>query len=588
MYSSLKNVQYTVAMLKARGISKCVISPGNSHNAIVRSIENDKFFVTYNIVDERSAAFFAIGIIQELSEPVAICCTAGTAASNYLSGVTEAYRRNLPLVIITADKNPYYLTQYEDQMIDQPSIFQKVTKCSRTLPIIKDKKDEWYCNRVLNEAFLEINHHGTGPIHINVPIEEGMLAIGEYFRASQLPEVNVIERIDGYSSAEKWKTKFNSLKGKKVLIIYGQDNHLTVETLNNLKKIFEKYNSVIAVDKLSNLHCTGTLEISRAALYNRFANSGNLSPDVVISLAGNTSLDYKFKLKGIPQAFEHWVVNEEGRVADPFKRLTTVFECSVIEFLKQMSTYADNAIKNHSYYDLWKVENERFVIPEFQYSNLYTVQRLMERIPKDSILNLGNSTTIRLAQYFDLHESVQVYCNRGVNGIDGCMSTFIGQSCATDKLSFLIIGDLTFFYDMNALWNRYVGKNVRIMVNNNEGAALFHFNQGLKQFPTLNKNVAAEHFATAKGWVESQGIKYLSARNKEEFDLVLETFISSDSEKPIILEVFTKKEEDAKLQHDFFNMNKAPLEATEAVKVGLKKTLKSVLGADTINKLKGR
>ena len=586
MYSTLRSVQYLIAMLKAKAIKRCVISPGNSHNAIVRSIECDSFFVTYNIVDERSAAFFAIGLYQEIKEPIAICCTAGTAASNYLSGVTEAYRRNIPLVVITADKNPYYLHQSEDQMIDQPSIFKEVSKCSRTLPIIRDAKDEWYCNRILNEAFLEMDHNGKCHNHKNVPIEEGKLAIGTYFGATKLPNINIIERLDRYSCEENWRTKFESLRDKRVLIIYGQDDHISPEVSNYVSEVSNKYNCVVAVDKLSNLSCPGTLEISRAALCNRNVTNHKLFPDVVISVAGNTVLDFKFDLKNSKQEFEHWLVSEQGKVADPFKRLTAIFECPIKEFFEKMSIYAPESVTNHGYYQLWINENNRFVIPAYQYSHLYTVKTLMKHIPKNSILHLGNSTTIRIAQLFELDESVEVYCNRGVNGIDGCVSTFVGQACVTDKLCFLIVGDLTFFYDMNALWNRYLGSNVRIMLNNNGGAALFHFNQGLDRYPTLNLNVAAEHNGTAKGWAESRGFSYLAARTKAEFDMAIDEFVSPESKKPIFLEVFTSKEEDARLQHEFYAMNQRRPQGSEAIKVGLKKTVKSVLGEETISRLR--
>lgn len=196
MYTNIKSIQLLVSMMKKRGINTIVVSPGNSHNAIVRSLEEDTFFKTYCITDERSAAFFALGLIQQLQKPVAILCTSGTAASNYLSGVTEGFRREMPLVVITGDKVPYYLNQMEDQMIDQPSIFRPVTKHSISLPIIKDGVDEWYCTRILNEAFLEMNHHGTGPVHINVPIGQGMLGIGADFTTEVLPDVRVIERYD--------------------------------------------------------------------------------------------------------------------------------------------------------------------------------------------------------------------------------------------------------------------------------------------------------------------------------------------------------------------------------------------------------
>ncbi len=552
MYSNLKNVQYLISMLKEQNVKHIVVSPGNSHNAIVRSLENDSFFKTYNIVDERSAAFFALGLIQELQDKVAICCTSGTAATNYLTGVTEASRRNLPLIVITGDKNPYYLAQQTDQMIDQINLFKTVVKYSVSLPFIKDEKDEWYCKRLLNEAFLELDHHGVGPVQINVPIEEGMLAIDEYFNSTTLPKINVIKRFDINSNKNDLENIFNSLKSKKVLIIYGQDYVIPKECIKCLEKIQKNYNCIIGVDKLSNLHGEGIIEISRAALSKRIQSRfEELVPDVVITLAGNVAWDGKFSLRSFNKSFEHWIINSDGKVQDFYKNLTTIFEMSTSEFINIMSKYdVDNS---KDYYSIWENATKEFKIPEFKYSNLYATQKLMNKMPEKSILNLGNSTTIRIAEYFDINKNIKIYCNRGVNGIDGCMSSYVGQSAITDKLSFLIIGDLTFFYDMNGLWNRYINKNMRIMLINNEGAALFHFNQGLKKFPTLNENVAAEHFTSAKGWVESLGFKYICSKNKEEFDKNLEEFIKDDSEMPILFEVFTKKEDDAAEQKEFFN-----------------------------------
>lgn len=580
MYSNLKNVQILIAMLKKRGIKNIVCSAGNSHNAILRSLEEDDYFKTYSIVDERSAAFFACGLIQELNEPVAICCTAGTAATNYLTGVTEASRRSLPLIVITADKNPYYLAQYEDQMIEQMEMFKPVTKYSCSLPMIKDAKDEWYCNRVINETFLEMQHHGSGPVQINVVIDGGMLAIGNDFKCTSLPDINVIERYDLIKEKEGALKKISSLERKKVMFICGQELFITDEHKQLITKIFKKSNSIFATDKLSNVHCEGTLEISRATKIISDLNE-ELMPDVVISLGGNTALDLKFKLKNNSLNFEHWIVNEEGRVADPFKKLTAVFEGTTVDFLRCVNEAMEGEC-THSLYDVWRNKNENMMVPDFEYSNLYAVKRLMESLPADSIVNIGNSTNIRIAQYFDMDPNIKVYCNRGVNGIDGCVSTFIGQSAVTDKMSFIMVGDLTFFYDMNALWNRYVGKNIRIMLNNNGGAALFHFNQGLINYPTLNENVAASHAATAKGWAESLGIKYISANNKKEFEEGLKQFIIP-SDKPILFEVFTKKETDAKLQHEFFDMNKP---AISKLKKGIKGAVKSVIGDEFIRKIK--
>lgn len=574
MYSTLKNVQYLIAMLKERNIINIVISPGNSHNAIVRSMEEDTFFKTYSIVDERSAAFFAIGLIQELNEPVAICCTSGTATTNYLSGVTEAARRNLPLIIITADKNQYYLDQYTDQMINQLTEFKPIVKYQANLPMIKDYKDEWYCNRILNEAFLEMNHHGVGPIHINVPIEEGMHAIDKYFGAVELPKVSIINRYDCLTESKIFKDIFEGIKDKKVLIIYGQDYVIDTQTRDAFKKISNQYNCVIGVDILSNFHEEYCIDLSRASLVASVNSElGILMPDIIIMLAGNSITPGKYNYLSKKDCFETWIVNEDGKVHDFYKNLKKVFEMPTKVFAEFMANF--KASNNQTYRNNWIKETKKFVLPNFEYSNLYATNKLMNMMPSNSVLNIANSTTIRIAEYFDIDDSIKIYCNRGVNGIDGCMSTFMGTSAATDKLSFIIVGDLTFFYDMNSLWNRYRSKNIRIMLVNNAGASLFHFGQSLKKYPRLNENVAAEHFTTAKGWVEDQGFEYLSAKNKKEFDDNIIKFISDKSKKGIVLEVFTNKEEDAKLYHSFYN---AQLHPTGEVKRKAKSIIKKAIG----------
>ena len=568
MYSNLKNVQILLAGLKAYGICHVVISPGNSHNAIVRSMEEDDWFITYSIVDERSAAFFACGICQELQEPVAICCTAGTAASNYLTGVTEAARRGLPLVVITGDKNPYYLGQGEDQMIDAIGVFASVIRRAVLLPICHDADDEWVCARRTNEALLELNHHGIGPVQIDVPIESGMLAIGNSFSASMLPTFPKVDRLDQLSSSAQWEQRFRSLSGKRVLILYGQDFQGSgAEEL--LDAIAEKYDVAVSVDKLSNVHAECCVETQAASLMGNAAAS--LAPDVVIVLSGNTATQYKFNLKRAVS--ESWVVLPEGELRDEYRNLTCIFECGHLEFLRRMASASVSPTKG-GYLDEWRRILTRVPRPDFAWSNLYAISRLMPAIPPGSLLHLANSSTIRIAQYFKLDPSVAVYCNRGVNGIDGCMSTFVGQSSVHEGPCFLIIGDLAFFYDMNALWNRYVGNNVRILLLNNGGASLFHFNQGLKAYPTLDENVAAKHTANAGGWVESLGIKYKRAETIEGFNTSLAEFVDSSLDGPMVLECITSAADDAREQHSYYDRFVTPTERRiSAAKSAIKKVV---------------
>lgn len=569
MYTNHKSALYVVAMLKQQGISNIVISPGTSHNAMVRSIDEDSFFKTFSVTDERSAAFFAIGIAQELQRPVAIMSTSGTATCNYVSAVTEAFHRNIPLVIITADKHPYFLNQLEDQMINQPPMFNGITKYSVTLPeSIKDSRDDWYCRRLLNEAFLEMTHHGTGPIHINVPISYGMFALGDTFTTSKLPEIPLVERLDSSTKKETWEQTFLQLKNKRVLILCGQDNTHNEKDAQLLDTISKGYNCVISTDFLSNLHIERAIEMEKARPFD-----ADLVPDVIISLNGSVVSYIKYFLKNAPSTIEHWLIHEKGTLADPYQKLKYIIESNTSEFLNKMAQYAQSNASSE-YYEVCKKHVNEFSIPSLPYSNCYACQKIIPSLPQDSILHLGNSTTVRIAQFFNLHPSVQVFCNRGVHGIDGCMSSFIGQAAVSDKLAFLMLGDLTFFYDMNALWNKYVRKNVRILLFNNGGASLFYYNtRGVKNFPSLDRNAGAAHVSSAKAWAESRGFSYISSTDQEEFDTVYQQFIQEESDKPIIFEVFTDRAVDGEVWHSILDAQKP----VPDIKTKLKSKIKSML-----------
>ncbi len=540
--SKSKKVQHLVALLKAHNIKHMVCSPGNRNVQIVHALESDPFFKTYCVTDERSAAFFALGIIEKLGEPCAVCCTSGTALANYASAVSEAYYQRLPLLVISADRNPAYLNQREDQMIPQIDILKSVCKKSVSLPIEEDEKSMQYSNLLLNEALLELCHHGSAPVHINIPFEADMGF------SEDIASINVrcIRRHD-INNKNTWKDKLTDLpENAKILVIYGQAAVPDGNETAAAEAFAKKFNCIFAVDHLSNYHGYASINTFYSSKIMSEDAFSKIAPDIVISINGNFTSYIRSFLKSSAGSFQHWLVCEDGNVADPFRSLTDIFECSTAEFFSTFVTLADKK-STHSYLEKWQEQMQYIDNAELPYSDIYAVQQFIKRVPANSLLHLGNSTSVRLAQHFSLEKSVEVYCNRGTNGIDGSMSAFIGQAMLHDGLAFLLIGDLSFFYDMNGLWNRYVGKNVRILLNNNSGATLFHYIIGTEKIPTLNNVTSAEHFAVAKGWVESQGMKYLCAHSKEELDAVLPEFMSKDSDAPIVLEVFTSKEEDAKI-----------------------------------------
>ena len=551
MYSDLKNVQILIALLKEYNIHRIVLSPGGRNVPFVHSVENDPDFTCYSIVDERSAGFFALGIIQKTHEPVAICCTSATAVCNYMSAVNEAFYQKLPLVVLTADRNGYYLNQNEDQMIPQTAIFRDVCKKEVSLPIVKDELDEWYCGRLVNEALSELVHHSVGPVHINFLIEK----VGAGYNTPSLPPVNKIERIMK-KNLEAWKTAQEQLYGKKILLIYGQ--HLSKQS--NIEELLNKfalqYNCVIAADYLSNIHCEKQFNTFLISNTNAFESLNEILPDIVITMGENYVSEIRNWLKRNIGKFVHWRVNEDGEFADQFHNLKYVFECTDEEFIDKLLPVNEGIQDTNTYYEQWLLLQRKIEFSNLPYSSMYITKRYFEKIPKCSNLHLANSNSVRLAQMFPLDSSISVFCNRGTNGIDGSMSSFMGLAAVSDELSFLLIGDLSFFYDMNALWNRYVGSNIRILLMNNSGASIFHVSPGEKLLPTIDRFTAAEHDAKAESWVKSRGMKYLTASTIEEFEKNIDVFTDTNAKIPMLFEVFTDKAEDADLMKKFYSDNK--------------------------------
>ncbi len=581
MYSNIKSVQLLVALLKAYNVRDIVMSPGGSDIAIIHSIETDNFFTCYSVVDERSAVYFSIGISQQKQAPVACVCTSGTAVSNYLSGMTEAFYQDVPIVAITADKEPYRLNQLMLQKIDQTNIFNSVTKKSVNLPVVKNDNDKWYCERLINEALLELDHHGRGPVHINIPITEN----GAVYDCAELPKVKKINLVTYDKDNNTWLSYVTKLaNAKKILVIVGQNIVFCDDDVKTIEKFSEKYNCVFSVEHMSNLKCKGCIptypvtEISGPGMFSE------LTPDLVISL-GNNIASYRLKplIKEHLNSFTHWQIDSAGRIRDFSNRLTDVFECTPQYFFEY---FTENAPKNSSndmnYYNLWLEKYNSIEYPDFEFSNFYVAKSLSKIIPSNSVLHLAILNSTRTMQFFELDHTVKTYSNIGALGIDGCLSTFLGQASSTDSLAFCVIGDLSFFYDMNAAGIRNVGNNVRIILVNNTGGSEFHFFMGKGKIPTINDYICAEHHKTARGWIESLGYDYYCASSKTEIDNILPEFVKK-SDKPMFLEVFTNMEKDAKLTNEFFHNNRIKF---GGMKAKLIDKAKSVLKPEQLEKAK--
>ena len=550
MYSDKKSILQLVALLKAHGVRKMVLCPGSRNAAIVHTLANVIDFTCYSITDERSAGFFAIGLSLQEGGPTAVCCTSGSALLNLHPAVAEAFYQQIPLIVISADRPAAWIGQMDGQTLPQPNVFGPLVKMSVNLPEVQNEEDEWHCNRLINEAILETIHHGKGPVHINVPISEPIYR----FTAKELPDVRVITRYQGLNVYDRdYKELIDKLNGfNKRMVVAGQMSliyHFDKKYIKPLSKNFvwlteHLSNQIVPTEPIKNF------DVAISAMDED--RQKQMVPDLLITYGGHiVSKQLKKYLRNNPPK-EHWHISQDGKIVDLFGCLTTVIEMNPFEFLEKIAFLLDNKPTNYPL--MW--ENWCKIIPEpsLPYSQISVTGDLIKALPTPCALHLANSSTVRYAQLFPLSTDVEVCCNRGVNGIEGSLSAAIGYATASDKLNFVIIGDLSFFYDMNALWCTHFNNNLRILLLNNEGGEIFHTLPGMdKSGGTSRKFITAEHQTSAKGWAEERGFFYQQVTNAEEWENALATFASpEENPKAMLLEVMTDKAEDTTLLRDYY------------------------------------
>ena len=582
MYTELKTYQIIIALLKKYGISHCVLSAGSRNVPFVHSVEEDPYFHCYSVVDERSAGYFAIGLAQQLNEPVVISCTSSTATCNYWPPVAEAFYQGVPIVVLTSDRDPAMLGQWEDQMIDQVGMYDRHVRKSVNLPIINSRDDEIFCQRLVNEALLELNHRGTGPVHINVP----MKSYNNSFNVKSLPEVTKIDRLGISDEEAEWSRKIDKLKtAKRILVTCGQNSYVSPALQSNIRIFFERYDSAVVLDYMANIDLEESINttVCMDARYITEKKTKELLPDIVISFGGNIFSGIKEQLRKFAGQFEHWLIQEDGRVVDLYKSITTIFECKPEYFFEYCNEAASGQVNDRKYYDEFRSYADSVVVPEFEWSHVYAIKEVVEKIPSGSVLHLSINDSIRITNFFKLNPGIKTYANIGTHGIDGCLSSFLGQAVVSDKPSYLIIGDLAFFYDMNAVRLRHIGNNVHILLINNEGGSEFYFNRMWKN-EASDLHTTARHFTHAEGWVKSNNFIYLSAHDKESLASSIKEFMRDDLDKPIFLEVFTEMKHDADVIYDYFNLSR-PMDLKSETIRRSKELIKSTIGQEKAQKI---
>lgn len=581
-HSDEVNAQIIVGLLKAHGINQVIASPGNTNMAVLASMQFDPFFTVYSCVDERSAAYMACGLAATSKQPVALTCTGATASRNYLPGLTEAYYRKLPVVAITSFNGAQNIGQLLAQNLDRTQIQRDVALTSVDIPEVKDMKDAHYVNRLVNTALLELTHHGGGPVHINVST-----SYVTTFSRGAVPPQRVIKRV----SREADFPELNS--HKKIAIFIGAHVAFSDEEVRAIESFAESHNVAILVDHTSNY--SGKFSLLSTLVTNNISkwqsDYAQLSPELIIHL-GEVSGDYPTTSFLEAAAVPVWRVSEDGEVRDRFDTLELVFECGPRTFFEN---YSSGPLEKHPYYDSLKSKDTfiRTHVPDLPFSNRFIAQSTAPLLPQDSIVHFAILNSLRSWNYFDYDSSIRSYSNTGGFGIDGAISTLIGSSLAKpDVLHFGMIGDLAFFYDMNSIGNRNLGKNIRLLLVNNGTGVEFHM--GYSPASVLKRDVdkfvaAAGHFVShicdssaAQSWATAMGFTYLSAHDKKEFEDNVKKFVDPAAfDAPVLFECFTNPDAEAKAAEKL-----TMLDPQTARRERLKNTVKKIVPKTMLQKVK--
>ena len=538
-YTCEKNALILIALLKANGIRKVIASPGNTNVAFVGSIQNDPFFEIYSSVDERSAAYIACGLAAESCEPVVLSCTGATASRNYLSGLTEAYYRKLPILAVTSTQPVSRVGHHFAQVIDRSVMQNDAAKLSLCLPIVKDKEDFWECEIKVNTAILEISRHGGGPVHINLPT-----TYSRNFETKGLPQVRVIQRFTAESK------DLPVLPQGKIAVFIGSHVVWSQEQCEILDRFCASNGAVVFCDHASNYKGEYRVLFPLVA-YQEMVDVSAFMPDLLIHI-GEITGDY-YTQRGFGKKI--WRVSADGEIRDTFKKLECVFEMSESLFFEK---YTESEMPNSkTYLNLCRdmLNSVHAKIPELPFSNIWAASQLAQKIPENSIIHFGILNSLRAWNFFEIPGSVLSASNVGGFGIDGGLSSLIGASFANaDKLYFGVLGDLAFFYDMNVLGNRHVGTNLRILlINNGTGTEFRNFDHHAACFGNdVDRFIAAGgHYSNksrdlVRDYVKNFGFEYLRAENKEEFAKSASAYLDPESrDRPVLFEVFTRSEDES-------------------------------------------
>ena len=564
-----------------------VISPGSRNVPLAIGFASNKKFKCYSIVDERSAAFFALGLSQKSKKPTILICTSGSALLNYYPAVAEAYYSEIPLIILSADRPEYKINIGDGQTINQSNVFEKNILYSNSLKqdcshateeiiksnlqkIVNDKADFSKIEKLQksiqknNEEIIEIafnlSINKMQPVHLNVPMEEPLYE----FNDSPSISVKVKKKTEKRLSLTDLDNFYKAInKASKIMILIGvSDGNIlskkSIQKINSCSSIIvmkEHTSNVFDESFISNIdRLIGPIELQS----NSDSLFDELSPEIVISLGG------MIVSKKIKSFLRNYKPQKHFHIGN------NISKDSFYSGVKHIKTTANKFFENidlnksdSKYFEKWnqldnsKLDLHNRYMKVINFSDLKVFEILTNWIPKKYNIQVANSTPIRYFQLFDLKNKNMMFANRGTSGIDGSTSTAIGSSVQNDSPVLLVTGDLSFFYDVNALWNNHIPKNFRIIIINNSGGGIFKILPGFKENNLFSEFIETQHNLSARLIAKMFNFNYTRVSTKFGLNLYLRTFFKN-SKKPKILEIKTSSVKSTKILKEYFRYLSKP------------------------------
>jgi 2-succinyl-5-enolpyruvyl-6-hydroxy-3-cyclohexene-1-carboxylate synthase len=546
LYPKIPLAQAVIEIFRQKEIQHIVISPGSRNAPLTMGFTNQEGFTCYSIADERCAAFFALGLAQQLQKPVAVVCTSGSAVLNYYPAVAEAFYSQIPLLIVSADRPKNKIDIGDGQTIRQENVFANHIVFSANLT-----ENALSQNDNLIVSAIEAAISQKGPAHINVPFEEPLYET--LLEPTYIPIIsNSFTEKSEFNLDAKFLSEWQLAKKKLILVGELLPNAIEqkfIEFLANDESV------LVLLEKTSNLHYPTFID-RIDTLVSTFSevDKVNFQPDILLTFGGMVvSKRIKSLLRNY-QPKQHWHI-DEIRAYDTFGCLSNHFKSSISEFFKQLFNDELKTVSSYQshFQNIWKdrlVKHEKYM-SEIPFSDFKVFDFLSRNLPENIQLQVSNSSPIRYLQLVACHKTIEVFCNRGTSGIDGSTSTAIGAAVANNKPTTLITGDISFLYDSNALWNNYIPKHFKIILINNRGGGIFRILPGHQETETFNTFFETSHHLTAEYLAKMYAFEYISVQNEAELHAVWDSFISNNN-SPSILEIFTPEKINDIVLLDYF------------------------------------